>query len=152
MNETPGVVVRVEGDRAWVRTEPPEGGCGSCAQRGGCASASASNGNLLDGLIGNDKQSRLLCLPNSIGAGPGDQVMVRAADGTVLAAVGRVYGIPLILGMMCAIFTLMLVDDEFLAFAALLLGLGSGFFALGRRGQGLTSGEPILTLAFKAKS
>jgi positive regulator of sigma E activity len=78
--------------------------------------------------------------------------MVRAANGTVLAAVGRVYGIPLILGMLSAIFTLMLTHNELFAFVAMLVGLGAGFFALGRRVQGRINGEPVLTLAFKARS
>jgi len=139
MNESDGVIVHVEGGIAWIRMSQPGNPCGACARHEGC---SVNAGTVLDG----SQRERILKLPNDIAARQGDQVIVRTADGTVLKAVGRVYGLPLILGMAVAILLLSLSGSELQAFAGLMIGLGAGFFAL--RHQNARS-RPVLTLEFK---
>lgn len=150
MNETNGVVVEVAGDLAWVRTETPSSGCGSCAQRGACAASKSTN--LLDDLTGRhgkESETGLLCLPNTIHARPGDRVVVRAKDGVVLGAVVRAYILPLILGMATAICALAVTGSEGLSLLGLLVGLGGGFMLLRRPGK---NREPLLTMAFQFRS
>jgi positive regulator of sigma E activity len=138
MNESDGVVVRLEGDYAWVRPAGPGHACGACASRSGCA----ASGGLLDGAT-----PRLLRLPNAIRARPGDAVVIRAADGMILHAIWRAYAIPLLLALVGAAVLLHVSGSEAVAFAGMLLGLAGGFLAL-RRSRSVGA-EPILTIAFK---
>lgn len=151
MNETDAIVVRIEGDHAWVRTSGAGHACGACARKEGCRTA-GSGSALLDGALGEAQTTRLLRLPNDIGARPGDAVVIRAADGAVMTAVWRAYGLPLLLGLGGATFALELSGSEALAIGGMLFGLGGGFallrhgwFAKGKR-------EPILSLGFKKAS
>lgn len=148
MNETGGVVVRVEGERAWVRAEGAGNACGACARRDGCATAGA--GSVLDGTLG--RSGQLLCLPNTIHARPGDAVVIRAADGMVLRAVGLAYALPLLLAIGGALLVLRLFASEAGALLGMLAGLLAGFAILRRRGLDSGRGEPILSIAFKQSS
>jgi positive regulator of sigma E activity len=139
MNESDGVVVRLDGDFAWVRPASPGHACGACASRSGCA----ASGGLLDGAAA----PKLLRLPNAIRARPGDAVVIRAADGVILRAIWRAYAVPLLLALGGAMLMLYLTGSEGAALAGMLLGLGGGFLAL-RRGR-RPEAEPILTIAFK---
>lgn len=147
MNETSGIVVRVDGEHAWVRAESAGKACGACAQRDGCGSFSI--GNLMDGLPAQDGQKRLLRLPNTIHARPGDAVVICAAEGMVLRAAWHAYGIPLLLALLGAIAGKAWFDNEITAIVGMLGGLVGGFMLMRRRGLDSGRAEPILSLGFK---
>lgn len=139
MNESDGVVVRIEGDFAWIRPASPGHACGACANRSGCAASA--------GLLTGAAAPGLLRLPNVIHARPGDAVVIRAADGVILGAVWRVYAIPLLLALGGAMLMSYLTGSEGAALAGMLLGLAGGFLALRRDRR--RAAEPNLTIAFK---
>lgn len=145
MNETAAVVVRVEGDYAWVEAEGPGHACGACASRSGCQSGRA--GSVLDGIQNGGRQ--LLRLPNTIGARPGDAVVIRAAEGMVLRAVWLAYGIPLLLALGGALLVGHLTGSEPLAAAAVPAGLVAGVLLMRRSRLESRRAEPILSLGFK---
>lgn len=140
MNESDGVVVRVEGGYAWVKAAGPGHACGACASRDGCV----TGGNVLDAA----GKPHLLKFPNAIRARPGDAVVIRAADGTILSAIWLAYGLPLLLALLLAGTLLHLTASEPAAFAGMLFGLAGGFLLLRRRKTGVAR-EPNLSIAFK---
>lgn len=146
MNEMEGVVERLDGSFALIRVAGPGPACGACAQKEGCGST-----GVLDDALGKSRKLQMLRLPNTIGAHPGDAVMVRAADGMVFKAVWRAYGIPLMLGLLGALLAGMSGND-LMALAGLLAGLAAGFLLT--RITGLEAGrpEPILSISFKQSS
>jgi sigma-E factor negative regulatory protein RseC len=150
MNETDATVVRLEGSYAWVQAAGPAPACGSCAQKGRCSTAGA--GNILDEPGAKSRKPYLLCLPNPIHARPGDAVIIHAADGMVLKAVWRAYGIPLLLALTGAMLALALTDNEVLAIAGILFGLSAGFLLMRMRGLDSSRSEPILSMSFKQSS
>lgn len=150
MNETDAIVVRIEGDFAWVRVAGPGPACGSCAQKGGCATSGM--GNLLDETGGGERKPKLLRLPNTLNARRGDSVVIRAADGMVLKAVWRAYGIPLGFSMGGALLATWMSASELAAIAGTLLGLATGFLLLRRQGLDSSRAEPILSMGFKQTS
>lgn len=78
------IVARLEGDHAYV--EVGGAGCGRCHETGGCQS----------GILGQlfRTRPRLFRLANSIGAVPGDPVVVRVAEGATLRAALLIYALP----------------------------------------------------------
>lgn len=145
MNETSGVVVRLEGDYAWVRAATAGKACGACSQREGCASANL--GAALDGTGGGGE--RLLRLSNTIAARPGDVVVIRAAEGAVLRAVWLAYGMPLLLGLLGALAGQAWFGGELAALLGMLAGLAAGFLLMRRKGLVSARAEPILSIGFK---
>lgn len=145
MNETDAVVVRIEGDHAWVRARGPGHACGGCAQKDGCHVAA---GGVIEGALG-QPASRLLRLPNPIHARPGDAVVIRAGDGAVLRAVWLAYGLPLSLALLGALAGLELLDSEPAALFGMLLGLGVGIGVLHYQSRQAVRREPILSIGFK---
>lgn len=139
MNESDGVVVRIEGDFVWVRPASPGHACGACASRSGCAASGS--------LLGSTDAPKLLRLPNAIRARLGDAVVIRAADGVILRAIWRAYATPLLLAIGGAMTLLYLTGSEGAALAGMLLGLAGGFLVLRHGHRSAT--EPILTIAFK---
>lgn len=113
MNAVDGVVVRLEGEFAWVKTRGPGSACGACSRKEGCGAQS-------------DAES-LLKLPNPIRAHPGDAVMIEAADGVVLRAAWLAYGLPLLLALVGAGGAMGLTGSEGIAVVAMLCGLVAGF-------------------------
>jgi positive regulator of sigma E activity len=150
MNEMDAVVVRLDDPYAWVQAAGPGPACGACAQKAGCGTV--GGGGILEDATGQSRKPQLLRLPNTIHARPGDAVVIRAAEGMVLKAVWRAYGIPLLLGLLLAITASALTGSEPVALAAMLVGLGGGFLLM--RWKGLESGrsEPILSMRFKRSS
>jgi len=144
MNQTDAIVVRLEGRDAWVEAAGPAPACGSCQQAGRCGSFAQSDGR--------SGKPLLIRLPNTIGARPGDRVVIRADDGVVLRAAWLAYGVPLILALAGALAGSALFASEIIALAGLLLGLGIGFGWLRWQGLEAHRREPILSLAFKAPS
>lgn len=151
MNETDATVVRLEGAHAWVQAAGPGPACGSCAQQGSCSTAGM--GGILDAPGAKRRKPLLLRLPNTIHARPGDAVVVRAADGMVLRAVWRAYGIPLFLALAGALLASTLADDsELPVLAGMLLGLLGGFLLMRLQGLDSARSEPILSMRFKQSS
>lgn len=150
MNETEGTVLRLEGAHAWVQAASPAPACGSCGQRGSCSTAGM--GKILDEPGGKLRKPLLLRLPNTIHARPGDAVVIRAADGMVLRAVWRAYGIPLILALAGALLATALADNELFVLAGMLLGLLGGFLLMRLQGLDAARSEPILSMRFKHSS
>lgn len=146
MNEMAGMVERIEGEYAWVRVAGPLPACGACSQKAGCGSA-----GMLDDALGKGRKLPLLRLPNTIGALPGDTVMIRAADGMVLKAVWRAYGIPLLLGLTGASLA-GFSGNDWAALAGLLAGLVFGFLLMRRSGLEAGRTEPILSMRFQSPS
>jgi sigma-E factor negative regulatory protein RseC len=145
VNAADAVVVRVDGDTAWVRVAGPGSACGGCSQKEGChASAGA-----VDDALGQGRKTRLLRLPNTIHARPGDAVVVCAQDGAVLRSAWFAYGLPLLLALAGAALGLELTGSEGAALAGMLTGLLVGFLLLRTRSRQATRTEPILSIAFK---
>ncbi len=145
MIENDGVVVRLEGDYAWVRAEGAGHACGACARKDGCNRADA--GSLLDGAPA--QSARLLRLANTIQARPGDAVVISAADGIVLRAVWLAYGIPLLMSLAGAMGASALTGNEVAPVAGMLFGLFAGYLITRRRGLSSSQAEPILSISFK---
>jgi positive regulator of sigma E activity len=150
MNESDATVVRLEGQYAWVQAAGPGPACGSCAQKGGCSTSGM--GDILDEAGGKTRKPQLLRLPNTIHARPGDAVIIRAADGMVLKAVWRAYGLPLMLALCSAMLAMVLTGSELAAIAGMLLGLAGGFFLMRVKGLDSSRSEPILSMTFKHSS
>lgn len=84
--EQEAVVARVAGKHAYL--EVGGGGCGHCHETGGCQSS------ILGRLFRSEpRQFRIL---NSIGAVPGDLVLVRVAEGAALRAAMLTYVLPVL--------------------------------------------------------
>lgn len=149
-NETDATVVRLDGAHAWVQAAGPEPACGSCAQRGNCGTAGM--GGMLDDPGGKRRKSLLLRLPNTIHARPGDAVVIQAADGMVLRAVWRAYGMPLCLALGGALLAAALSGSEPLVLAGMLLGLLGGFLLMRLQGLDSARSEPMLSMRFKQSS
>jgi sigma-E factor negative regulatory protein RseC len=150
MTETDGVVVRLEGDQAWVRAAAAANACGACERKGGCQGSGM--GSVLDSFLGNRQATRLLRLPNTIHARQGDAVVICASEGAVLRAVWLAYGIPLLLALAGAILLNFLTGSELAAVAGMIAGLVGGVSIMRRRGvHGLDANrtEPILSINFK---
>lgn len=145
MNRSDGVVVRIEGEYAWVRAETANPACGACAKREDCPTA--GSGTVLDGLASG--RERLLRLPNTIRARPGDAVTVCAADGVVLRAVGLLYGLPLLAALLGAFFASALFGNEAAALLGMLAGLAAGFLFVRQGRLDRVHREPILSMTFK---
>lgn len=150
MTESDATVVRLEGAYAWVQAAGPGPACGACAQKGGCVTG--GKGGLLDEAGGRLRKPPLLRLPNTIRARPGDAVVIRAANGMVLKAVWRAYGLPLLLALGGAMLGLAVTGGEGAAFAGMLLGLAAGFYRMRAKGLDSSRSEPILSMAFKETS
>jgi positive regulator of sigma E activity len=150
MNETDAIVVRLEGRDAWVQATGPGPACGSCSQKDGCTTSGM--GSLLDEAGGKRRTTQLLRLPNTIHARPGDAVVIRAADGLVLKAVWRAYGVPLGFSLGGALLAATMTDSELVAIAGMLLGLAAGFFLMRRTELDSSRAEPILLMGFKQSS
>jgi positive regulator of sigma E activity len=150
MNESDATVVRLEGQYAWVQAAGPGPACGSCAQKGGCSTSGM--GDILDEAGGKARKPQLMRLPNTIHARPGDAVIIRAADGMVLKAVWRAYGLPLVLALGGAMLAMVLTGSELVAIAGMLLGLAGGFFLMRVKGLDSSRSEPIFSMTFKHSS
>jgi sigma-E factor negative regulatory protein RseC len=151
MIESDGVVVRVDGDYVWVRTDGPGNACGACASKEGCQSSGSVA--VLDGMHG--RSGRLLRLANTIQAHPGDAVVVCASDGIVLRAVWLAYGVPLLLALAGAMIAVALTGSEVASVAGMLCGLLGGYLIMRQAGMaslgssGSSRAEPILSISFK---
>ena len=82
------IVVRIEGNHAFVEAGGANAGCGRCHEAGGCQSS------VLGQLFGTKpRQFRVL---NLIGAVPGEHVIVRIAEGAPMRAALLAYAVPVL--------------------------------------------------------
>lgn len=84
--EAQGVVRRLEGDEAVVEVTEEQGGCGRCHEPGGCKTGLLSHGFR--------HSCREFRVHNGIGAQPGEQVVLRVAEGSLLQAAFIAYLLP----------------------------------------------------------
>lgn len=80
------VVVKVDGDHAWLERRGG-GGCGGCSAAGGCGT------RLLGSALG--RRPVQLRARNLLHAAPGDEVIIGLAEGALLSGALRAYGLPL---------------------------------------------------------
>lgn len=135
MTESEALVVRLEGDYAWLEVMGEGGGCSACHKAGSCGAG--------------DGRGRIQRFPNTIGARVGDHVVVRVADGTVFKSVLWAYLVPIVLVLAAAAVGMAAAGDAG-AVAGALAGLGGGWLALRRADRRLTeSRESLLSLQIK---
>ena len=75
------MVIRVDGDIAFIEVNEMASSCGNCGDKGGC---------------GKSQAVRRYSVRNSAGARPGDAVIVSVPDGAVLKAAALSYLMPLL--------------------------------------------------------
>lgn len=91
-NTIHAVVRRLEGDAALV--EVAQGGCGRCHEEGGCGGQ-----NLTQMFCSGPRMWRV---DNSLGARPGERVMVAVGQGSVRRVANLAYGVPLLAALLAA--------------------------------------------------
>ena len=139
MIEVGGEVIELEGRRALVRTASRSGGCGRCAEPGGCGGAKISNMF--------QSESADFWLENAIGAGVGDRVLVCLPEDASLNAALWGYMIPvagIVLGAAIGMFAGGAAASDAHALGGALVGLAAGALvsrALSRRSA---TPEPVL--------
>lgn len=127
MTESDAVVVRVEGEHAWVDIQT---NCSSCSSTG-CG-------------LGSGRSRAPQRVRNDVGARVGDQVMLAVPEGAVLRAVLFCYLLPVVLALAGGA-SGMAIGGEGGAIAGAMLGLAGGWTSLrvfGRR-------EPELRMTLK---
>ena len=141
MNETPGVVTRVEGDLAYVEIGARAAGCGRCHEVGGCGS------NLMGGA--QTQAPRTYRLPNRIGACVGDEVVLTIPDGALLKVSLLAYLLPVLLIIVGAALGERISDGIAIvgSLLGLVLGIGMLRYAQSRL---MASREPLLSIRIKA--
>lgn len=139
MMEQEAIVARVEGDQVYIEVGRDGSGCGRCHEAGGCRSGLFSQMFRLG--------PRQFRMANSIGAAPGDRVVVRMAEGATLRAALLVYLVPVIFLVAGAFFGTALGEgSDAVAVVGALLGLAGGVlvgFVL-RRGAAGEAAQPVL--------
>jgi sigma-E factor negative regulatory protein RseC len=90
-------VVETSGGFAWVQAQT-KSGCGICAASGGCGSASIAR---LFPRLFHHSPTRLKVV-NSVGARPGDEVIVGIKESALLRGALAMYMLPLVLLIACA--------------------------------------------------
>lgn len=115
------VVARVEGEHAYVEVAEDGQGCGHCHEAGGCQS----------GILGQlfRQGPRQFRIRNTIGAQPGQHVLVSVAAGATLRAALLTYLLPAVL-LLCGAVAGAVLSDAQDADAGALLGALAGL-ALG---------------------
>lgn len=88
MMDQEAIVVRIEGEHAYVEVGGAAGGCGRCHETGGC------QGGVLGQVF--SSKPRLFRIANRIGAIPGDRVVVAVAEGATLRAALLAYVLPVL--------------------------------------------------------
>lgn len=127
-----GKVVAVSGDRVWVQTIRTSA-CESCSARNGCGQRA------LAGVSGG--RANQVLVPNSLGARVGDEVTVAISESALLGASLLVYGLPLILMVLGAVFGHQFSGgDDAAAMLGAAAGLAAGF-TIARRAARSVAGE-----------
>ena len=85
MIEARAIVLRVAGERAWVRVIDRAGGCGRCDEPGGCRSTKIA--------YALKAPNEVFDVPNRIAAEAGEAVRIRIAEGAPLRGALASYGL-----------------------------------------------------------
>lgn len=135
-NVVRGTVSRVEGDMAVVDVVRSSG-CGRCHEPGGCGGTNLATGAAC---VSNYR------LANTIGAKPGEEVLVAVPPGSILKAVAWAYGVPGGLMLVGAGMSTAVIGSDMAALAGAAAGLATGFvlLRLARRKAGQPSGQALL--------
>ncbi len=112
------IVLRTEGDKAWVEARE-SGACGSCGSNG------CSTRRLAD-LFG--RRDHVFPVDNVLEAKPGDYVIIGIPAGALWKSAFRLYGLPLLL-MFTGAFAGQHMDGDPGAVALAVLGLLAAFWA-----------------------
>jgi sigma-E factor negative regulatory protein RseC len=141
MNETPGLVTRVEDGLAYVQIGARVAGCGRCHEVGGCGSS------LLGGA--QSQAPRTYRVPNRIGAQVGDDVLLTIPDGALLKVSLLAYLLPVLLVIAGAALGTRLSDAMAIlgAAAGLVVGMAVLRFAQSRL---IAAREPLLSMRIKS--
>lgn len=89
MMKQEAIVARIEGDQAYVEVAGAGQGCGRCHEAGGCQSG------ILSQMF--RQAPRQFRIHNTIGAAPGEHVVVCVAEGATLRAALLAYLVPVLL-------------------------------------------------------
>jgi len=130
------VVVRVEGDRAWVRSAAGSG-CGQCDAGAGCG---AGLWRRAFGL-----RQREMVLPNGAGLGVGDEVWLRLPERLLLGSAAMLYLLPLLtlaIGAMIGGYPGAGGGTELWSLLGAVVGFGVGLFAA--RSWGVRAGNNLV--------
>jgi len=135
-SESEAVVVRIQGDLAYIEVKDAVSACGSCGDKGHCGKAQTG--------------PRHYALRNTVGAGVGDIVVVSVPEGAVLRAAALSYLMPLLFLFAGALVAAARWGDGLPAVVGAVLGLAAGLVALRMLSQRSPCGaEPTLELKFK---
>lgn len=133
MTESEAIVTRVEGDVAFVEVNAMASACGKCGDKGGCGKSHTG--------------PRHYSLSNSVGARPGDAVIVSVPDGAVLKAAVLSYLMPLLFVLTGGAAGSAWGGEGLPAVAGAAIGLLVGLAVLRLFAQGR---EPWLTMRLKS--
>lgn len=136
MSASEAVVTRIEGDLAFIEVKDDVSSCGSCGDKGHCGKSQTG--------------PRRYAVRNSVGAAPGDTVVVSVPEGAVLRAAALSYLMPLLFLFAGALFAAARYGDGLPAVAGAVLGLAAGLAmlrALSRRNA--CGAEPALAIRSK---
>lgn len=124
MIESEGLVVRVEGDSAYIQAQR-KSSCGGCAKEGESCGTSTLIGFF-------DKKTPLYRARNDLGAKVGDRVVIGVEDGVLYQGMLAIYLPPLLLLLAGAIggqsMAATPAAGEIYAMGGALAGLAAGFF------------------------
>lgn len=142
--EAEAIVMRIERGVALLRLSEEAGGCERCHESGGCRS-----GILTRPLA---TRCRSFRVPNTIGARPGDRVVLDLPEGSMARAAAAVYLLPAVLVVAGAAAGMALSEppSDLAAATGALVGLLGGAAAtpiLGRRTAGGGPYRPVLRSA-----
>lgn len=130
MIEEQAIVVRVEGDRAYLEVERGEP-CGMCGATQGC-------GVSMWGRLFSNRHGSM-SLPNSLQLGIGDRVVVAVDDGALLSGALIAYLLPLLLvcagGFVGAMLGSSRIQSDWYGVLGAVCGLASGLIMVRRIGH-----------------
>lgn len=135
-SESEAVVVRVADDLAYIEVRDAVSACGSCGDKGRCGKSQAG--------------PRHYAVRNTVGAAPGDIVVVSVPEGAVLRAAALSYLMPLLFLFAGALVAAAQWGDGLPAVLGAALGLAAGLGVLRLVSRRAACGaEPSLELKFK---
>jgi sigma-E factor negative regulatory protein RseC len=137
MSESEAVVMRIDGDTAVVEVAALPSACGKCGERGGCGKPQSG--------------PRCYAVPNTVGAHPGDRVVVCVADGAVLKAAALSYLMPLAFVFGGALAGAQYGAEGLFPVLGAAVGLAAGMVVLKLVNRRLARREPILALRLKSR-
>lgn len=138
MTESEALVTAVDGGVAMIEIDEAAASCGNCADKGACGKAAAG--------------PRRYALANTVGARPGERVLVCVREGAVLKAAALSYLMPLVFVLGGGAAGAAWGGDGLPAVAGAALGLATGLAVLRRASVRLAQArEPWLAMTLKRR-